>query len=259
MSANLANNSDVEAGPSGELADHVFDLTGWTLRPRPFGHALVENFVRPDLYARLVEGYPHCPPRIGPSGHCSYWGDPDYDDLVTNNPDWRDLFEATQSQGFVTRMIERFGDELTARGCTIDLERAEFVRYRESREDKERRHIENVMLEPHQLWVRLDIHQGNLGYHRVRHLDHRRRLISMLIYMCDGDENDMVGGDLVLHRGRRPLLPWGDVTVRPRHNRMAAFACHPNSWHSVSEITSLKAPRNFLQIVVSSSVDAWPT
>jgi hypothetical protein len=82
----------------------------------------------------------------------------------------------------------------------------------------------------------------------------------MLIYLCDGDANGMQGGNLTLHRRQKASwIDLADVVVRPTHNRMAAFACHANSWHSVPPITAQSAPRNYLQITVSSSIDAWPS
>jgi hypothetical protein len=80
----------------------------------------------------------------------------------------------------------------------------------------------------------------------------------VLVYLCDADENAMQGGELVLHRRPGGWWPRRDVVVRPCHNLMAAFACHSHSHHSVSPVTAQTAPRNFLQILVSSSVDAWP-
>jgi len=77
---------------------------------------------------------------------------------------------------------------------------------------------------------------------------------TLLLYCCDADEIEMVGGDLRLHTG--PSAPPAEV-IRPRHNRMAMFPCHNASWHSVSPITAQKGPRNFLQISLSSSVDLW--
>jgi hypothetical protein len=105
----------------------------------------------------------------------------------------------------------------------------------------------------------MDIHQGRVGYSRPVHLDHARRLISMLIYVCDRDENRMVGGELLLHgaeaRREREDAP---ARVVPRHNLMVAFPCSNVSHHSVTKITSAAAPRNYIQVHISSSVDVWP-
>jgi hypothetical protein len=105
------------------------------------------------------------------------------------------------------------------------------------------------------LWVRMDIHQGRVGYHRPAHLDHARRLVSMLIYMCDHTENVMAGGELFLHTGpRQPALKH----ITPRHNLMVVFPCMERSYHSVSKISSMAVPRNYIQVHISSSVDIWP-
>jgi hypothetical protein len=38
---------------------------------------------------------------------------------------------------------------------------------------------------------------------------------------------------------------------------MVLFPCNNASRHSVSAVTAQRAPRNFVQITVSSSVDLW--
>src|SRR5205085_12152082 len=129
----------------------------------------------------------------------------------------------------------QFADAYPSHGWLVDLSRARYVPYLESRADKEARHISQIEHEPHELWVRVDIHQGLVGYTRMPHVDHRRRVISMLIYMCDADENRMVGGDLVLHRTKSSLFG-SNLVIRPKHNRMAVFPCHSKSVHSVPEI-----------------------
>ena len=107
---------------------------------------------------------------------------------------------------------------------------------------------------PDELWVRVDVHrsEGPKGYYRFPHVDHRRRALSLLFYLCDADEAGMKGGDLVLHGPGRET-----ATVRPRHNRMVMFPCAAGSVRSVTPILRQSAPRNFVQVTVSSSVDLW--
>jgi hypothetical protein len=237
----------------------VLDLRNSEIRRTPFPHVVVDNFIAPSLYQALCSSFPVCPANSGPTGYSYFWGDPEYDALIAGNPAWKSLFELTQSQKFIDYCVSQFGDVCREYDCTIDLGRARYVAYCESRADKELRYLSHVDLQPHELWVRTDILQGNTGYSRRVHLDHRRRLIALLIYCCDADENKMEGGDLVLHAPKRGEVSLGeDATIRPRHNRMVAFACSNNSLHSVPEIRSQLAPRNFIQITVSSSVDAWP-
>lgn len=237
----------------------ALNLSSAPLRKRPFEHVIVNDFITPDIYRGLMQCFPTCPPSTGPIGFSCYWGDAVYDGPVAGNVAWRTLFQATHSQRFVDYCIRTFAGVFSKHGCTIDLGKARYVPFRETREHKERRHILKPAHAPHELWVRTDIHQGQIGYTRARHLGHRRRLVSMLVYLCDADDNGMQGGELVLQRPPGSWLARRDVVVRPRHNLMAAFACHAHSYHSVPPITAQSAPRNFIQIAVSSSFDAWST
>lgn len=245
---NSANDRDLSL-PNGSC-----DLSLLKVNSKPFAHVLHENFIEGEHYRQLTRTFPTCPPSTGPTGFSLYWGDEDYNLLLDHEPAWRALFETFHSQRFIEWAREQFADVWQQEGCKIDLARARYVPYREDRIDKERGKLRIIEHEPHELWVRMDIHQGRPGYCRPNHLDHARRLVSMLIYMCDQTENQMTGGELLLHgpNGEAP------TQISPRHNLMVAFPCSNRSHHSVSKIISTATPRNYLQVHLSSSVDVWP-
>ena len=223
------------------------------VNPHPFPHVQHQEFIDPQIYQELAQSFPTCPSSTGPTGHSLYWGDSEYQKLLDNVPGWRGLFDTFHSQAFIDWAREQFAPYWTELGCTIDLSKARYVPYREDRVDKELAALRVVEHEPEELWVRLDIHQGQIGYTRAVHVDHRRRLLSMLVYFCDQQEIQMHGGELLLHDAE------GRVTTRvlPQHNLMVAFPCAVNSTHSVAPITALAAPRNYVQVHISGSVDIW--
>lgn len=236
----------------------VCDLSPLDARERPFPHVLREGFIEPGHYRQLCRTFPTCPPSTGPTGFSLYWGDADYQRLLDEQPAWRALFDTFHSQSFIDWGREQFAEVWPAGGCKVDMSEARYVPYREDRVDKERATLRTVEHAPHELWVRMDIHQGRVGYSRPVHLDHARRLVSMLVYMCDHAENRMAGGELLLHGGGRGPESRPPLRIAPRHNLMVAFPCANNSQHSVAKITSAAAPRNYIQVHISSSVGAWP-
>src|SRR5262249_54365188 len=155
----------------------VVNLDLAAVRTKPFEHVLSESFINPEIYAEIVRTFPKCPPSTGPTGYSTYWGDEQYDRLLAENSGWKTIFNTFHSQEFIDYSLRQFADSYRSHRCVIDLSRARYVPYRESRKDKESRHISKVENEPHELWVRMDIHQGHVGYTRDTHLDHRRRLI----------------------------------------------------------------------------------
>ena len=234
-----------------ETAPHPF--TPLPLSPQPFPHVLSDGYLEADLYEALRSSFPECPPGSGPTGYNYFWGDPEYEQLLQGSEAWRTFFHRFHSQAFVDYVRAQFR-EVIERECVVDLSNARYVPYQESRADKEQPRLAKVEHAPDELFVRLDVAQARKGYDRGAHLDHRRRVATMLIYFCDADEIEMTGGDLRLHRGEH-----GEVAevIRPRHNHMAMFPCHNASWHSVSPITAQNGPRNFVQISLSSSIDLW--
>jgi hypothetical protein len=233
----------------------ICDLTKQSVIADPFAHVQIDNFIESEHYAELRNSFPACPPKVGPTGYSLYWGDEKYAQLLRAQPAWQALFDTFHSQKFLDWCREQFLESWRQEGCRIDLSGARYVPYREDRIDKERPTLRKVEHEPHELWVRMDIHQGQVGYHRPVHLDHARRLVSMLVYFCDQQENQMEGGELFLYSTKNDPKP---LKVMPAHNRMIAFPCTGRSLHSVSKITSQKTPRNYIQVHLSSSVDAWP-
>lgn len=231
----------------------VCDLAYRAVNEHPYPHLLHDHFIQPDVYEQLLRSFPKCPPNTSPTGYSLYWGDKEYRKLLDSQPAWKALFDCFHSQTFIDWAREQFSPWWSRLGCTIDLADARYVPYREDRLDKERATLRRVELEPEQLWVRMDIYQGRVGYSRTTHLDHRRRLLSMLIYFCDQRESRMEGGELLLHDvAREPV-----ARVVPRHNLMVAFPCAATSHHSVPLIRSQAAPRNYLQVQISSSVEVW--
>jgi hypothetical protein len=240
---------------SAEQVMGVCDLSQRSVNPEPFPHIVNDGFIEPGHYRQLRESFPTCPPGIGPTGFSLYWGDEGYKQLLDAQPAWQALFKTFHSQLFINWCRDQFADVWEREGCKIKLSDARYVPYREDRIDKERAKLRKIDHEPHELWVRMDIHQGRMGYDRPVHLDHARRLMSMLIYMCDQTENEMSGGELFLHAREKHFPP---TRVTPRHNLMVAFPCSSRSHHSVSAITAQLAPRNYVQVHISSSEDVWP-
>jgi hypothetical protein len=252
--------------PSRETS--ICDLSQRPINSDPFPHVVHEQFIRPEIYRRLCDSFPSCPPKAGPTGFSLYWGDPGYEQLLAAEPAWRQLFETFHSQAFVDWGAAQFASVWSADDCIIDPRNGRFVSYREDSIDKERATLRQVIHEPDELWVRMDIHQGRLKYDRPIHLDHGRRVLSLLIYMSDHTENEMTGGELLLHGNVQKSSPTTRAGERvdqstvsritPRHNLMVAFPCSARSYHSVTPITTQRAPRNHVQVHISSSVDIWP-
>ncbi|MEA2337297.1 MAG: hypothetical protein QOE82_1304 [Thermoanaerobaculia bacterium] len=235
----------------------ALDLAVRNISEKPFPYVANDRFIDPQLYAQLRDSFPVCPPNTGPTGFSLFWGDAAYQRLLDSQPAWQTLFDSVHSQDFIDWGMKQFADVFRRDGCKFDLSNARYVHYLEDRIDKERAALRNVEHAPDELFVRMDIYQGHVGYSRGIHHDYNRRVISMLIYFCDQDETHMEGGELLLHPKKFARWIRPTVTIRPKHNLMVAFPCSKRSWHSVPPITSLYHPRNYIQVHISSSVDAW--
>lgn len=220
----------------------------------PFDHVCSDDFLPPDLFAELASTFPECPSASGPTGFTIHAGDPEFDHLMRTNTAWREFQAACDGPPFVAFVLRQFAERFSS-AAAADLSQARHVRYVESRADKERRHLAHPLHPADALWTRFDLMQGRVGYTRARHLDHRRRAATMLIYFTDAVASETIGGDLLLHDAERGSAA---TVVTPRANRLVMFPCCNASFHSVSTIVQQSRPRNFLQVTLSSSVDLWP-
>src|SRR5712671_5474303 len=105
------------ASASAKVLSPELNLDVVPLKKQPFEHVVVDGFIAPDLYAELCSSFPDCPPRIGPTGYSSYWGDPDYDALIASNAAWGALFKATHSKSFIDYCLVQLGPAFRRHGC----------------------------------------------------------------------------------------------------------------------------------------------
>src|SRR5882672_6506219 len=155
----------------------IWELMQLSVNLNPFPHVISSEFIAPNAYQELCRSFPQCPPSTGPTGFSLFWGDEGYARLLEEQPAWRGLFDTFHSQRFIEWGRQQFAMVWERAGCKINLSGVRYVPYREDRIDKERATLRKVEHEPHELWVRMDIHQGKVGYDRVVHVDHARRLI----------------------------------------------------------------------------------
>ncbi len=229
------------------------DFAAAKVETDPFPHAVVDGLFDAATFAALAASYPECPPGSGPTGRTIHRGDALFDAVMAGSPAWRELFAHTDGQGFVDRLAAMFHDEVLS-SCAVPSERLRHVDHNESRADKERLQTLDPAHPPEAVFTRFDFMQGMNAYAREPHLDHRRRLATMLIYFDAPGPDTFQGGDLVLHDARGSPVK----RIAPAANRAVLFPCSERSWHSVDAVTKCRRPRRFVQVAVSSCHAIWP-
>lgn len=259
--------------------EQLFSVSLSPVSTAPFAHAVTDGFFQADVFEELKRTFPQVEARNASKQWARglYWGDAGYERHLDEHPLWRSLFDAVHSQAFVDHIGRQFAETWASPNCLVDFSKARFVSYREDRKEKESGSLNRPEHGVNDIWSRLDIYHGWPGYTRAAHLDHRRRLLSMLVYFDSPEDIGMIGGELALHApgfdlglmsrlGAYRCPPswlalrsrWSEpVVIPPKRNRAAAFPCTPSSWHSVPTIKALREPRAFLHIVLSSSREVW--
>lgn len=220
----------------------------------PFGHCVIDGFFEPNFFRALADSYPTCPPASGPTGFTIHRGDPQFDRIISENDAWQRFYTYCNSPAFLEGCVTMFAKEI-AESCYLKAVDLSFVDYIETRKDKELRSLSQPEHDAVKMFVRFDFMQGMNSYVREPHLDHRRRLVNMLVYFDSPGPDTFSGGELLLHD------PSGEVVecVLPKANRAVFFACSEKSWHSVHAVSNCHNPRRFVQVALSGCHDLWPT
>lgn len=253
----------------------------------PFPHVFAEPFVRPELFARLKAEFPadtvfdSNSSLGGRAGRDLYPGDEAYDELMGSSPAWRELYEFVDSSAFVQLTLDLFGSYLEPFGCLASAEKITYDHWIEHREvlaetstkvsrlgDKVKSKLGLVSsldgADPNDVFVRMDLAQGEVGYEKVVHSDRPNRLVSMLIYFCNKKDIGMEGGDFRVHKHKvvKPIRAYERhpkesdtevvVTLEPRENLGGLFIGCNNSYHSATAVTRSDSYRNFVYASVAS-------
>lgn len=215
----------------------------------PFPHAISDNYIGDYLYREALRDFPKIESRRdqGRTGYDIYRDDYEYADLLRSSPAWKHLHSFFCSESFVKWSLSLFPEHLPK---FTNPRFRDFVETRAMLFEQERL----PRGKPGKLFVRMDIQSAKVGYKKLVHVDHDRRVVSMLLYFCDQAECGMSGGELVLHDGDKMPVK----TIAPRHNRAIVWPQVRDSWHSVNEIVRAEKPRQFLYVTVSSRVSVWP-
>lgn len=185
-------------------------------------------------------------------------------DLVLRDPGMRMLVDEVRSEPFVMHVLDAFADDMRAAGCLVSPESARLIDRRETREEKERAHLE-VVGDPNDVFTRFDLQsKAEGGYREFVHLDWARRIVGGIFFFSDADEEGLEGGELAMYRDRQfandrwchdPELV---ATFAARHNSGVIFLNSNGSFHGPRAIRRLEGRRRWVYYTISSTVDVWP-
>lgn len=256
----------------------------------PFPHVMSDALLDESIYGKLRADYPDASifgeqmamtgksgSRTG-SGFDIYRGDAAYDRLVADSAAWRDFDGFINSEAFIEKFLELFGDYLDDLKCNAEISPANYqpdlIEGREvltaeanlsDRIDAVKRRVfgRGGKNANQPLFTRLDIHKATTGYAKAVHCDRPNRLCSLIVYFCDADKAGFEGGELTIHahKSQKPMDKYERhpqpedapivATVRPQENRGIFFPCCNNSYHGVTAMSSNGAERDYLYINIS--------
>ena len=221
----------------------------------PFPHAIVENIFPDEVYRRACDEFPVLEARAGGrAGRDLFADDEGYAKVVGSIP-WKTIHERLTGSVFVDKLLLGFRRALIEHGCKVsanDYQLSTFIEPRALLQSP----VIDPDADPDTLFVRMDFQEAGPGYFRNVHCDHRRRVVSGIIFFCDAEAQVMDGGQFVLY-GQSGEVTKPEVFVDPRHNRAVFFLCCNTSFHEAALLKSCRGSRRWLYYSVSSKVDVW--
>lgn len=181
--------------------------------------------------------------------------------MINKSAAWKKLYNYIHSQNFIDFIISLFGNYIKDNNCLVDPKKAKFMDHLESREWMSSvnvpEEIKKLKINPNNLFCSLIFFIGKVGYVVPIHQDWRHRLITILIYFSDADEQEMQGGNLHMYANEKEGLK-KVKSVSPHKNTAVIMLDTNNSNHSVDEVKYLKGARKCVFITVSSRINIWP-
>ncbi len=239
----------------------VCDFELQEIQTEPFPHVVKYPFLDPEFYERFKKVFPTIPKTdgVGRTGYDLYPGDPDYPALL-EIPEWREFYDDLHSQRFIDYISQQFPESM--KEAALGGETPVYKEFLETRNYlKADGPIPDEVRPVHEVFVRMDVQQGHPGYYKKAHCDYKRRLASLVLYVCDQDETGIEGGEFVLHNSKKNMFGKTQLSEHsrfaPKHNFALIFPRVNTSFHSVTEITSANGPRNFLYVAPSATVPLW--
>lgn len=262
----------------------MIDFSNGKRLDAPFPHVYFEQVFGQTDYSAISREFPteeffqQAPSLKSRADFNIYEADQCYSEVIAQ-PALGRLHHFIKSEKFLTNVITLFQNDWDELGLKLDknqIRTSEFVEGRGSmlHGSAMRRILHKIrgFIEPkfgHQLFTRLDFSLSGPGYGKPPHVDNENRVAAALIYLSDGEEDEIEGGELCLYatpqglelNGRRTLKEseLGTKTIIPiKKNSAVFFPCHPLSFHGVSELVSAKSKRRFFYLSISSqSFSIW--
>jgi hypothetical protein len=225
----------------------------------PFPHAIITEVIPWDLYRQLK--FPALQKRNNTrAGWDLFKGEKRYDKFFARDPIWKQAKDILDSGKLIFSICRGFRDELKQQG--IDVSRLQLIDFVETPAQLQMGHIAFNGFD-HKIFSRFDLQASDGTTLRAPHVDHARRIFGGVYFLCDGEEEGMVGGDFGLWRDRqyrgdrRPHDCELVLTYPVRHNTLYVFLNRNDSFHGPKPLTHLTGTRKWAYFSISARQNIW--
>ena len=182
-------------------------------------------------------------------------------DLVFGQEGWKDVKEKLNSQKFITKILDFFSEELARNGLNVGGQK--LVEFDELGANQQCQTLKWSRNHNDEVFTRIEFESPDGSTLRIPHVDHARRLIDAVFFMCDGVDDGIEGGEFGLWEDeeyandRKPHKCRLVKLLLVKANSMYVFLNANNAFHALTAMTESVGSRRWIYFSISSKYNFW--
>ena len=230
----------------------------------PFPHLKISDVIEKDVYENLK--FPELKKRENTrSGWDLFKGEKLWDEFFAKKP-WYYLKETLESREFISSILEQFEQEILKDSRINNPLNYKIIDFIENPAQQQRMYLTSKQKskEPNEYFLRFDLQASDGSTLRVPHVDHCRRIVGGVMFLCDSNEEGIHGGEFALWKdlkfanNRKPMECEMVKKLPIRHNTMYIFLNNNMAFHAPNPMTECIGMRKWIYFSISMKMNVWP-
>ena len=231
---------------------------------QPTPYITIENVLPKEIYDNLK--FPKLEKRANTrSGWDLFKGEKKWDEFFSQDY-WRTLKDTIESKEFVKKVISQFEDEINAESRIKNPKDFSIIDFIENPAQQQRMYLtgNKKVLEKNEYLLRFDLQASDGTTLRVPHVDHCRRIVGGVYFLCDPKEEGITGGEFALWNDKKfnnDRKPHDCEMVKKlpiKANTMYIFLNSNKGFHGPNEMTKCEGMRKWIYYSISKKQNVWP-
>lgn len=230
----------------------------------PSPYIIIEDVLSKEIYNKLK--FPKLKKRLNTrSGWDLFKGEKEWEEFFSK-PYWNDLKNKLESKKFIETIIKQFETEIKLESRIKNPLKFQIIDYIENPAQQQRMYLRGTKKSPkeNKYFLRFDLQASDGTTLRVPHVDHCRRIVGGVYFLCDPEKEGIEGGEFGLWRDNQfnnDRIPHDCEMVKKlpiRDNTMYVFLNSNSGFHGPNEMKKCMGMRKWIYFSISMKENVWP-